>query len=1115
MAITANQAQGLVLALFGASAGGHLTSLSAASSVAGLAADLATSAGLILGKDLSSNTAFRDHVLTSSLKLTGAALTDAQTWMDGEFTKGTARGDILTAAVTYLDGLTDTSSVFYAAASSYRDTVKAAVTWSQGAGAATFGVAALRAQQGNTDVVAGNTFTLTTGTDTFVGNSGNDVINGTGTTFTSADAIVDQTSSDSDALNLTVTGDITATPTVSGIEKINIAYSGFTSSGATGGNTSATSLDIAADNIGASSIEVTSSGSTAVTQLNVTGLATATSIKSSAQFGTVLLDGDDNAALTLNTSASASTVTTAVTAASTAGALTDLTISEGVGALTLTSTDADGAVSITAAKAVTVTAATDAEALSVMAGGNVTITDANSAKTVSITTTAGSITATANNGLAAATSVNLTATKKIVADLGAATEATLSAAGVNTSADTTLKSDIGSATLKTVNLSGNGAAAEFDLVDADVVATINVSGSQAVTIDADLTDLDGLSNGLTLTNTGTGAVTLSLAGNAATDVDLSKVAVATAIVLTGTQADAGGEAIKLASGASVTIDADQTAVKFTAASGSAATNTATITVDKSGTSTSTRTITDLTTTNIKTVNLDMSKDTASTTLGTVDVGSTNNVAINLGANALTSITDITAAKATFTGSGALTLSDLTVDELDASAHTGAISYTSQAGDVVRTGSGADNITVGSATNVYVLTGAGNDTITLAGDNSAKTVYIEMGDGSGDHLKLTDGGNYNASTVSITGFEKVTFVNAAGDTTATVRDTLLDGSTAAIFGTASVVDTITIGVSKATNDFSGLAIDTATIQSGDTFTIDASSRTAAVTITGTDWDDIITGANTSGVYADVLNGGEGNDKLYATEGGDTLTGGDGTDTVYLANLKDTTIEGTSATSTGVVINMSTSAVSQAAVATAMDTSYISKSLTEVAAGKVAYLFAAESTTYTTTVASVATIENVVGTSGADYIIGNSSANTLTGNGGADVLTGGSGADTFVIDVAGADRVTDFATGSDVLDLSAYTGGLTKVYEEVATVAGNIATDANVIVFGGSTNITTAAAAVAADATVTGTTGLIIFSDGTNTYVYGTDDLGGNGTETLLVTLSGITNPLLLVTADFTV
>ena len=153
MAITANQAQGLVLALFGASAGGHLTSLSSgAASVSGLAADLATSAGLILGKDLSANATFRDFVLSTNLKLTGAALTAAQTWMDGEFTKGTSRGDILATAVTYLEGLTDTSSVFYAAASSYRDTVTAAVTWSQGAGASTFGVSALRAQQGNTDV---------------------------------------------------------------------------------------------------------------------------------------------------------------------------------------------------------------------------------------------------------------------------------------------------------------------------------------------------------------------------------------------------------------------------------------------------------------------------------------------------------------------------------------------------------------------------------------------------------------------------------------------------------------------------------------------------------------------------------------------------------------------------------------------------------------------------------------------------------------------------------------------------------------------------------------------------------------------------------------------------
>jgi len=235
MAITANQAQGLVLALFGASAGGHLTSLSTAPSVAGLAADLATSAGLILGKDLSANATFRDYVLSSNLKLTGAALTAAQTWMDGEFAKGTARGDILATAVTYLEGLTDTSSVFYSAASAYRTTVTAAVTWSQAAGKTEFGVAALRTQQGNVDAVAGQSFTLTTGADSIFGTAGNDTFNASvsttaaNSTLNSGDIIVDSSNTDNDTLNIASNAATidTSAATIAGIENVNANFTTF------------------------------------------------------------------------------------------------------------------------------------------------------------------------------------------------------------------------------------------------------------------------------------------------------------------------------------------------------------------------------------------------------------------------------------------------------------------------------------------------------------------------------------------------------------------------------------------------------------------------------------------------------------------------------------------------------------------------------------------------------------------------------------------------------------------------------------------------------------------------------------------------------------------------
>lgn len=75
-----------------------------------------------------------------------------------------------------------------------------------------------------------------------------------------------------------------------------------------------------------------------------------------------------------------------------------------------------------------------------------------------------------------------------------------------------------------------------------------------------------------------------------------------------------------------------------------------------------------------------------------------------------------------------------------------------------------------------------------------------------------------------------------------------------------------------------------------------------------------------------------------------------------------------------------------------------------------------------------IENAIGGSERDYLVGNDVDNGLTGNGGNDVLnglggndtlTGGEGADSFVIDqVGGMDMLTDFTSGEDQIDLSAF-------------------------------------------------------------------------------------------------
>ena len=70
----------------------------------------------------------------------------------------------------------------------------------------------------------------------------------------------------------------------------------------------------------------------------------------------------------------------------------------------------------------------------------------------------------------------------------------------------------------------------------------------------------------------------------------------------------------------------------------------------------------------------------------------------------------------------------------------------------------------------------------------------------------------------------------------------------------------------------------------------------------------------------------------------------------------------------------------------------------------------------------TVENIIAGSGDDTIVGNDVANVIFGGTGADTITTGDGSDTVVIragdggsTMSDADKITDFAEGSDMLGL----------------------------------------------------------------------------------------------------
>ena len=81
------------------------------------------------------------------------------------------------------------------------------------------------------------------------------------------------------------------------------------------------------------------------------------------------------------------------------------------------------------------------------------------------------------------------------------------------------------------------------------------------------------------------------------------------------------------------------------------------------------------------------------------------------------------------------------------------------------------------------------------------------------------------------------------------------------------------------------------------------------------------------------------------------------------------------------------------------------------------------------------DEYTGTASAETLTGGAGDDTITGLGGDDTLTGNEGYDTFVFASGhGADTVTDFTDGEDLIDLTAFTG-ITQFSDLSATQNGN--------------------------------------------------------------------------------
>ncbi|MGI9657533.1 MAG: beta strand repeat-containing protein, partial [Gaiellaceae bacterium] len=400
---------------------------------------------------------------------------------------------------------------------------------------------------------------------------------------------------------------------------------------------------------------------------------------------------------------------------------------------------------------------------------------------------------------------------------------------------------------------------------------------------------------------------------------------------------------------------------------------------------------------------------------------------------------------------------------DTSIAVGANSFTlSGFEDADLTGAGgANTFDLGGWSGSASLDGAGGtDTITdtLAASGTGFTLSDSSLSRTGGPSFSLD--NFDGETANLTGDGNANSFNVGNWT----GNASLSGGG----GTDTVVSTNNASTQTLTNSlftrggssFTLASIDDATIAGGSSSnTIDASSATFGVTLTGNNGNDVLTG----GSGADTLNGNNNNDTLTGGPGDDTINGGGGSDTLIEQRSGDV-------------------GLSNAQFTAGSETDSLSGINSAV----------------------------ITGDGGSQDIDANTFTGTATlaGAGGNDTLTGGSGSDTLD-GGSGNDTLNGGSSGSDVVRA---TGVTSAVLTPTGFTAPGLGTDtlsgmnrANLTATGGN-DLIDASAWTAGNVTANGLAGNDDIRGGsagdTLTGGPGNDSIAGNGgTDTLVETLTG--------------
>jgi Ca2+-binding RTX toxin-like protein len=345
-------------------------------------------------------------------------------------------------------------------------------------------------------------------------------------------------------------------------------------------------------------------------------------------------------------------------------------------------------------------------------------------------------------------------------------------------------------------------------------------------------------------------------------------------------------------------------------------------------------------------------------------------------------------------------------------------------DTLEGGDGADTLDGGAGADA-LDGGAGTDTASYAASLAGVTVSLLAGTGSGgdaqgDTLANIENLTGSAYSDALTGDGAGNVLFGGGD-----DDNLSGGAGNDILIGWVGADTLAGGAGTDTADYSassaGVTVNLATgVGAGGDAQGD--SLVSIESVIGSAYNDVLQGKD--GV-ADVLNGGDGDDRIVSSIGADTLIGGNGTDTLDYSNSFN-----------GVDIRL----FQNSAAGGAANGDIISGFENIIGSTKTDTLAGDDGVNW---IWGGAGNETITGRDGADHLFGEAGNDTLLGGAGDDVLVGAAGADTYGGGV-GADTV-DFSASAAAVTVNLATGAGTggdaqgDVFVSIENVIGSAFND----------------------------------------------------------------------------